>query len=377
MEIYLKNWYKKLIAEISKTKNLKIISPFVKEQVLRKIEGLYNLSNFELITRFNLQDFALGVSSLSGLKFSVEKGANVYGIKGLHSKVYIFDKRAAIITSANLTSGGLTNNFECGIFITDRATIENLLEYFNDLKGDAINKLTVADCDIWADKLNGINTPSGKIKSLPDYGASVPIIDKKRNYYIKFLGSASDRVDLGFPVKEEIDRALCHYACGFPFNKKPQQVKDGDVIFMARLTKNPNDYAIFGKAIALKYTEGRDEATEKEKEERIWKKKWPIYLRVKEPVFIDGTMTDCVLMKDLLAKFDYDSFYSTRLRFDNGEVDIKPTKSLMQKAYIKLTLNSAEWLEQKFRDAIDNIGQVDSTFLESLPQSIINIDNAE
>lgn len=377
MEIYLKNWYQKLIAEISKTKSLKIISPFVKEQVLRKIESLYDFSNFELITRFNLQDFALGVSSLSGVKFSVEKGASVYGIKGLHSKVYIFDKRTAIVTSANLTSGGLSNNFECGIFIKDKAIIENLLDYFSELKGVAINKLTIAECDIWADKINGVNPPSGKIKSLLDYGAVMPLVDRKINYYVKFLGSANDRVDLDFPVKEEIDRALCHYACGFPLNKKPRQVKDGDVIFMARLTKNPNDYAIFGKAMALKYTEGRDEATEKEKEERIWKKKWPIYLRVKEPVFINGTMADCVLMNDLVAKFEYDSFPSTRLRFDNGEVDIKPTKSLMQKAYIKLTHNAAEWLEQKFRDAIDNIGQVDSSFLESLPQSTIKIDHEE
>src|SRR4051812_542662 len=107
MELYLKNWYSKLLLELEKTKQLRIVSPFVKEHVIRKIQGQFDFNNFELITRFNLRDFASNVSSLDGLKFSVEKGASVYGIKDLHSKIYLFDNRAAIITSANLTSGGL------------------------------------------------------------------------------------------------------------------------------------------------------------------------------------------------------------------------------------------------------------------------------
>jgi len=351
------------------------ITPFVKEQVVRKIESLYDFHSFELITRFNLQDFAMGVSSLTGLKFSVESGAKVFGVKGLHSKVYIFDKRAAIVSSANLTKGGLENNFECGIFLTDKVVIDNLLIYFNELKTIAVNKLTIEDCNKWRIRLKGIVVPKGKLNTLPDYGASAvnPLVDTKRNYYIKFMGSYNDRVALDFLVKDEIDSALCHYACGFPLNKKPRQVNDGDIVFMARLTKNPNDYAIFGRATALRYKEDRDKASEKEIEERQWKETWPIYLRVKNPVFINGSMADCILMSDLLSRFDYDSFSSTRKRFDNGEEYIKPTKSLMQKPYIKLTHNAAEWLEQRFNNTINNIGQVDDGFLLSLPNTTLDL----
>lgn len=373
MELYLKNWYKKLLDELPNTKELKIISPFVKEQVVRKIESQFDYNNFELITRFNLQDFAMKVSSLNGLKFCVEKGARVFGIKDLHSKVYIFDKRAAIITSANLTNGGLVSNHECGIFLTDKSVIQNLHNYFNDLKKIAPNKLTTDKCDAWETKLAGIEVHKGKAATLPDYGATLTSFDKTKNYYIKFFGKSDNRVELDFPIKTEIDRALCHYACGFPLKKQPQQVNEGDVIFMARMTENPYDYSIFGKAIALKYTEGRDRASKQEIAERPWKQKWPIYLRVKNPVFINGTMADGILLSDLLSKFDYDSFPSTRKRYDDGELDIKPTKSLMRKAYVKLTHNSAEWLDQKLDEALSSVGQVDDKFLKSLPQTTTNI----
>jgi hypothetical protein len=71
MELYLKNWYNKFLDELHRTIELKIISPFVKEQVLRKVQSQFDFNNFELITRYNLQDFAMTLSSLAGLKFSV------------------------------------------------------------------------------------------------------------------------------------------------------------------------------------------------------------------------------------------------------------------------------------------------------------------
>ncbi|WP_424495372.1 phospholipase D family protein [Salinimicrobium sp. GXAS 041] len=358
-----------------KTKNLRVISPFVGEQILRKIEKNFNFQNFELITRYNLQDFALKVSSLDGIKFSVDKGANIYGIKGLHSKVYLLDKRAAIITSANLTNGGLRNNMECGIYLTDKKVIKDLHNHFNDLKNIAGQNLQLNECLKWESKLSNINTTKGKAAKLPDYGSSKTNFNNSINYYIKFFGKGDNRVELDFPVKEEIDRALCHYACGFPINKKPRQVNDGDIIYMARMTQNPNDYAIFGKATALKFTEGRDIASDIEKQEREWKNKWPAYLRVEKPIFLNGTMGDGILLSDLIDKFEYDSFPSTRKRYDKGEQNIVVKRSLMRKAYTKITNNSANWLEQQFEDALQITGKVPDSFLKNLPQTTTNLKN--
>lgn len=369
MELYLRNWYDKFLDELTRTKKLRVISPFIKEQVIRKMQGQFDFNNFELITRFNLRDFASNVSSLDGLKFSVENGANVFGIRELHSKIYLFDSRAVVITSANLTSGGLVNNYECGIYLTDPATIQNLHNYFNDLKVIAGQKLSVQQCEDWQQQLSDVEIYNTKIPSLPDYGASAIKVDNERNYYVKFFGTGQNRVPLTFTTKEEIDRALCHYACGFSQNKKPRQIQDGDIVYMARMTYNPYDYAIFGKAEAIKFVDGRDEATAAEVVERPWKKDWPIYLRVVNPVFIDGMMNDCVLLYDLIKALDYESFPSTQLHYENGERNINPYKSLSQQAYVKLTTKAVEWLEPKFQEALNRMGKVDDNFIDNLPKT--------
>ncbi len=373
MELYLRNWYNKLLDELTRTKKLRVVSPFVNDDIIRKIQGQFDFNNFELITRFNFDDFASNVSSLDSLKFSVESGARVYGIKGLHSKIYLFDNRAAIITSANLTSGGLFNNYECGIYLTDTSTIQNIHNYFNDLKLIAGQQLTLQQCEDWKKQLSKVEINKTKNPSLPDYGSSSIKVDKDRNYYIKFFGTAKERVLLTSTTREEVERALCHYACGFSQNKKPRQIQDGDIIYMARMTYNPRDYAIFGKAEAMKFVDSRDEATESEIQERPWKADWPIYLRITNPIFIDGTMADCVLLYDLIEALNYESFPSTKKRYDKGEREINPKKSLSQQAYVKLTPTAVEWLEPRFQEALNRVGQVDDNFIDSLPQTQTDI----
>jgi len=180
MELLFENWYTRFLEELSKTRELKIISPFVNEDMLKTIQCQFDFNNFELITRFNLQDFAMTVSSLSGLRFSIEMGASIYGIKGLHSKVYLFDNRAAIVTSANLSNGGLVSNYECGIFLKDTRPIQALHAYFNKLKKIASNnKLTLENCESWEKELNGIEIFKGKTNAFQDYGASDISFNKK------------------------------------------------------------------------------------------------------------------------------------------------------------------------------------------------------
>lgn len=63
------------------------------------------------------------------------KSIKIIHLPRLHAKVYISDAREAIITSGNLTAGGIYNNFEYGIFsnhLEKIAIIKNdLLDYAN------------------------------------------------------------------------------------------------------------------------------------------------------------------------------------------------------------------------------------------------------
>jgi hypothetical protein len=85
------------------------------------------------------------------LLFKSISSVQVYHLPRLHSKVYISDTKKAIITSGNLTSGGIYNNFEYGIFIKENekiAVIKNDLQSYANL-GALINSKVIDEyCEI-------------------------------------------------------------------------------------------------------------------------------------------------------------------------------------------------------------------------------------
>jgi len=372
MKILTSNWYEQLKKDLVGCKRLRVISPYVSSYFFNRIRSEFDLSNIELITRFNLQDFAAGASDIDALKLLVDNNAKVYGIKDLHSKIYIIDEKVAIVTSANLTRRGLHTNYECGIRIESKNEIFELNTIFNHLSIIATkNRFSQDKYDKWQSIIKNLEIHNDPNRKLEDYGSNQELnkIDETKTYYVKFFGTANNREGLNFPVKEEINRALCHYACGFSEKKKPRQINSGDIIYFARLTKNPNNYSIFGRGIAVKYDEERDRASEKEIIERPWKKDWPVYLRVKNTSFVDGTLGDCTLMNKLIDELDYMAFSSTKSRFENGERDINPKRSLSQQPYIKLSNEGAKWVEANFYKDVIRSGKVEEEFLNSLPDS--------
>ena len=68
-------------------KELRIICPFVKVGALDRLLSL-RPARVQVITRFNLADFAEGVSDIQALRRLRDVGASVRGIRNLHAKVY-------------------------------------------------------------------------------------------------------------------------------------------------------------------------------------------------------------------------------------------------------------------------------------------------
>jgi len=69
------------------TSALRIISPFIKLRALERLLAL-NPQSVQVITRYNLDDFASGVSDIAALRCVLAAGGRVRGIRGLHAKVY-------------------------------------------------------------------------------------------------------------------------------------------------------------------------------------------------------------------------------------------------------------------------------------------------
>jgi hypothetical protein len=369
MELIYENWYDRLLDELRLTTQLRIVSPFVKEQIVRELDGKINWQKLELVTRGSIKDFVSDVSSVEALIFCLEKGAAVYCIKGLHSKVYLFDSRAAIVTSANLTLGGLKHSFECGVLLTETAAIQELASYIDGLKAIPGAQRSLEDCRRWQVEVSEVKRRHPPAPSYPDHGASRAQSDTDKQHFVKFIGKSTTRVPLSTATRDIIDNSLCHYACGFSQNKAPRRFNDGDVVYFARMVRDPANYAIFGRAVVIKYDRQRDRASQAEIQERGWKEEYPLYLRVKHPVFLAGTLDDGIMLFDIIKALGSESFVTTSERSKKGEKNINPYRSLSQQPYVRLTLQAVEWVESRFRRALERVGKVEQAVLDTLPQS--------
>ena len=111
---------------------LRVICPFIKVGALDRLLSL-NLGSVQVITWFNIADFAEGVSDVAALRKLLDAGARVRGVRKLHAKLYLFGASRAIITSANLTTPALDRNHEFGLVADEAPIIATCRAYFDDL----------------------------------------------------------------------------------------------------------------------------------------------------------------------------------------------------------------------------------------------------
>lgn len=357
--------------------NLRVISPFIKLRAAHRL-----LSNqpaaMRLITRFNLNDFADGVSDIGALRALLARGATVRGIKNLHAKVYLFGQRRAIVTSANLTEAALTRNHEFGLVSGEAEIISACNEYFEKLWDCGGFNLTVQQLDEWEHTVTSHlarGAPYRLVEALGDFGASgaevlsSPLpsgVIPAEQAYVKFLGEGNNRVSLSFPVRDEVESALCHWALTYPANKRPTSVKDGALMFISRLTYNPRDIIIFGRAVGMKYVAGRDDASADEIEARGWKETWPRYIRVHHAEFVAGTMANGVSLNAMMDALGHNAFVSTQRNHASGQGNTNPYKAYSQLAAVQLSVQGQEWLTSHLQMVLERHGRLPKQELDKL-----------
>lgn len=98
-------------------------------------------TNFELITSFKLPNVYAGALDLTTLELILDNSGIIRNHPKLHAKIYIFDNKKAIITSGNLTNGGLINNFEYGLLLTEKEIVKQITTDFDSLVKNEITRL--------------------------------------------------------------------------------------------------------------------------------------------------------------------------------------------------------------------------------------------
>lgn len=123
-----------------------LASPFIKCNVAKMIlDNKPCDASISLLTSYKLTSFYRNSSDLMALKSFIENRIEVRNYPVLHAKTYIFDSRQAIITSGNLTLGGLQNNYECGVLIDDSNIVGRLKADFTRIFSDKEKVSIVSD----------------------------------------------------------------------------------------------------------------------------------------------------------------------------------------------------------------------------------------
>ena len=359
---------------------VRIVCPFIKKSALDLILS-HRPDNVQVITRFNLADFAEGVSDIEALRLLLEAGAGIRGIRNLHAKLYVFGTSRAIITSANLTRAALTRNREFGMVADDEAVIGACRDYFDGLWRRASGDLSRDMLDSWEETVTRHCAAGGRpnrTRELGDFGAASelsaklpvslpPVVADAEQAFVKFLGEGHNRVAISsYTTIEEIEETRCHWAVPYPANRRPRTVKDGAVMFIARLTKEPNDIRIFGRAIAMKHDPVRDNASPEDIALRPWKEQWPRYIRVHHAEFVAGTMENGISLNELMDSLGSDSFASTQRNAARGAGNTNPRLAYMRQPAVELSAQGLSWLGERLQEAFAEHGKVPQDTLDEL-----------
>lgn len=114
-----------------------IVSPWIKRQMWERIRGpverfVRRGGSLKVFMRGCRSDFSIGLSDDVREEIERLEGTIVF-ISQLHAKLYLVDRREAIITSANLTKGGIESNYEAGVWLNDPKIIKDVCEFIDDL----------------------------------------------------------------------------------------------------------------------------------------------------------------------------------------------------------------------------------------------------
>jgi len=115
-----------------------VVSPWIKRQMWDRIAApLHRFSRqggrIVVFMRGCESDYSTGLSD--NIQNAVKNlGGEVLFVHSLHAKIYMIDRSEAIVTSANLSKGGIDDNYEAGIWLNDPNVLKDICAYIDDLR---------------------------------------------------------------------------------------------------------------------------------------------------------------------------------------------------------------------------------------------------
>jgi hypothetical protein len=170
----LKNPWKQTFLDLAQGSRsmVQVAAPFVKQPAVRElIEALPGGVALSLVTSFKLAHYHAGASDLDALSRVLDARGRVFNHQKLHAKIYLFDRKTAIVSSGNLTQGGLVENYEYGVLLRDEPAVGQVVADFEALLRDPKTGQLTADRIEEARRLLAAVPPLPRVR-LPNLPAS-------------------------------------------------------------------------------------------------------------------------------------------------------------------------------------------------------------
>lgn len=366
-----------------------IVSPFIGFPIVKQLcSMLVNNPKVrcEVITRFAREDFVNGASNLYAHQELLQNGVQIYALRGLHTKLYLIDKKSAMLGSANFTSGGFKLNHELSLFIKDETKIiEDMHNYYDELmsaiksKGDYLVTQELVDAEIamveslrkgrkdkttsysneyqfgaLLDK-DGANDTGG----IPDSIQSIISISSQtivnEGIWLKFEGEANDREDPNEKYWLFTPNKYPHGITCFPTNNKPSGMKVGDYIYIAVVStdeKGNNTPIIVGRARTYGF-EKENVADESMRKIYPWTEHYSVFVRLYDVEYLNTEQKNGISLIDVIAEVGPDTYPST-IGTSKPLQELRTTH--YQKSHLRITHQAKDYLDMRFNQKAKQYG---------------------
>ena len=116
-----------------------LVSPWIKGRIWERIWGkvlkfVKNGGELKVFIKGTKEDFSSGRSDYSVVKEIRRYGGVVKFVPQLHAKVYVVDRREALICSANLSRSGMDFSYEAGVWTCNPGIVKDVGEFVDRLE---------------------------------------------------------------------------------------------------------------------------------------------------------------------------------------------------------------------------------------------------
>lgn len=383
-------------------KSITIISPFlsIKTATMLCTQVKNNPAlQCSFVTRLYFEDLLCGANSIDAIESLIDEGIKVYSVKGLHTKLYLFDENKAIVGSANFTVSGLKKNIELSVLLDDDEVVTILSDYANSIIEQCVcqeegtfdkskvqrirtefeeykhkhdtgriqrsakmigakleSNEFIRNLDVEKDKKDLLD---GKVLSEKDYVHELfndepqKVIDSTMKPILKLegLSFSPDERTIATEVKYNGRRV---YILNFPNNQKPTKIIQDTPFFLTRAYKEKGKsvHVIVGRGLCASFDK-RNVVREEWVKKYPWMKKKNNYVVIKEMEVLDTPIRNCINLDDEVAKLGVD-FYTSTVGKEKTEKQLHQIRC--QKPYLFITPKAKNTVDKAFDDAVNEFG---------------------